>query len=214
MKWKILTALDVAFSSIAVIAALVLGNSLLGEHVPKLHDNATWLSKLIMNGLIAPDALADWALGSLPGIVTLLVFALCVASESLLIAFSPLVERLAAFTAATTFSVDFSSAYQEITRSRVLVASLRRHMVRRVMFRLFGKSLLAFVIGVSAGAIAWGVAILINANTGGFIQTLAVIAAIAVLLLINAVLGEVLEEGVADDESVAILRERFTQAEM
>ena len=45
MMWKILIGLDIAFSSLAIIAAGVLGNSLIANHVPRLHDNSTWLSR-------------------------------------------------------------------------------------------------------------------------------------------------------------------------
>jgi hypothetical protein len=213
MKWKILTAFDVVFSTIAVIAALVLGNAIVARHVPALHDNATWLSKLIVNGLRTPDNLAKWALGALPIMIMFLVFVFCVVSESLLVMFSPLVERMAAFAASQRFSVDFSVAYQEITGDRAFANAIRRQMFQGVMARLLGGSSFAFVVGLFAGAIAWCVALLINANTGGLIQTIAVVAAIVVLLFINEILGDIVKEAIGDDKSIEIFRERFTHAE-
>jgi len=213
MKWKILIALDIAFSTIAVIAALVLGNSMLAPHVPKLHDNATWLSKLVVKGLITPDTLAKWALGSLPAMLTFLIFAFCVTSEWLLVVLSPLVVRLAAFIASDKLRVDYRFALQEIAGNHQLVTSLRRQLSRRVTLGLFGRSLVTFIIGASAGAIAWGVAALINANIRGLLQTIAIVIAIIVLLIVNELLGEILKEAINDDESIEMLRTRFTQAD-
>jgi hypothetical protein len=50
MKWKLLFLLDTACSTLAVISASVLGNRLIAGYIPNLHDNATWLSKLVMLG--------------------------------------------------------------------------------------------------------------------------------------------------------------------
>ena len=212
MRWKILAALDIAFSTIAVITALVLGNRIFARLVPTLHDNATWLSKLIIKGLTTPDTVAKLALGALPATAVLLVFLVCVAAELLLVVFSPLVERLVAFAASQKFGIEFSVAYQEIIESRRIVATLRRQLARRVMTRLFGKSLFAFILGVAAGLIAWGITALINVNTGGVVQTIAIVVVIIVLLILLEFLGDVFKEAIADDESVEMLRERFTHS--
>jgi len=213
MKWRILIVLDIAFSTISLVATLVLGNRMLARHVPTLHANATWLSKLVVKGLITPDNIAKWALGSIPVTVTVLVFVLCIAGESCLIMFSPLVERYAAVAASEKFSVDFAIARREIAAQRTVLRTIRREMLKGVMLRLVGNSCLAFVIGLAAGAIAWSVATLINLNTGGVLQALAVIVAIIILLILNDVLGEIVKEATRDDESLETLRERFTHAE-
>jgi hypothetical protein len=83
-------------------------------------------------------------------------------------------------------------------------------MSRRVMTRVVEKSLVALVIGLCAGAIAWGVAALINLNTGGVLQTITAVIAILVLLFINDFLGEIFKEAVQDDEATEALRDRVT----
>jgi hypothetical protein len=213
MKWRTLAALDVAFSTSAVLAALALGNGVIAGRVPTLQANATWFSKLLLGALTAPDTLADWALGALSVSGTLLVFALCVTSEAVLVAFSPFVARVAAFVAAQKFELDVESAYINIVRSSATINTLRRLMLRRVLISLFGKGAVAFVFGVCAGLSAWGAAALINRNTGGVLQTVIVIAVIVVLVLVKDLMGELLKEVVADDESVEVLRARFTQAQ-
>lgn len=210
MKWKILAGLDILFSTVGVLAALVLGNGIFGRHVPALKDNATWLSKLIVKGLLVPDNLVTWALGEFPALLIILVFAVCIGSEWLLVVFSPLVDRLAALAASQRFGVALSLAHQELTRNRNALVGLRRQMSRRVMTRVVEKSLVALVIGLCAGAIAWGVAALINLNTGGVLQTITAVIAILVLLFINDFLGEIFKEAVQDDEATEALRDRVT----
>ena len=130
MKWKMLTTLDTAFCSLAVISALVLGNGIVAEHVPRLRDNATWLSKLIITGLTAPDALADWALGSLPTVGVLLLLAVFLLAEVLLITLSPLVVGMVAFAATKKYDLDFRVAYKEMSANHKKVSWLKRHMLR------------------------------------------------------------------------------------
>ena len=211
MKWKMLTTLDIAFCSLAVISALVLGNGIVAEHVPQLHDNATWLSRLIMTGLTAPDTLADWALGSLPAMVVLLLLAAFFSAEALLITLSPLVVGLIALAATKKYDLDFRVAYREMSTNHRKVRWLKRHMLRRVMVNLLTKGLVAFGVGLAAGGIAWGVALLINANSGGIVQTLAVVAAVALLLFAKVIADAILEEVTKEDDGVDILRDTFTQ---
>jgi hypothetical protein len=199
MKWKILATLDIAFSTLAVISALVLGNGIVAEHVPTLHDNATWLSKLIMTGLTAPDALADWALGFLPVMLVLFLFTVFISAEVLLITLSPFVVGMIAFTATKKYDIDFLTAYRQISTNGRKVDGLKRHILRRVMVNLLTKSLVAFGAGLAAGGIAWGIALLINANSGGIIQTLAVIAVVGVLLFAKMIVDAILEEVTAED---------------
>lgn len=213
MKWRILAALDVAFSTSAVLAALALGNGVIAGRVPVLQANAAWFSKLLVGGLTAPDTLADAALGALPLPGALLLFALCVTSEAVLITFSPLVVRIAAVVAAQKFELSVESAYAHVVRSGATITALRRLMLRRVSVSLFVKAAVAFVFGVCAGLSAWGAAALINRNTGGVLQTVIVIAVIVVLVLVKDVMSEFLKELVADDESVEVLRAKFTQAQ-
>lgn len=179
MIWKILIGLDIAFSTLAVVAAGVLGNSLIADQVPRLHDNSTWLSRLVMTGLTAPDALADWALGALPARSILLSFVVLIAAESLLILLTPLADRALSAGAARW---------------------LRRRILGRVMRRLSALSLLAFVVGLAAGAVAWGVALLINASTGGVIQTFGIVIGVIVLLLIYEVLQEIVPTAAEDED--------------
>jgi hypothetical protein len=197
--WKILIGLDIAFSSLAIVAAGVLGNSLIANHIPRLHDNSTWLSRLVMTGLTAPDALADWALGALPTTSILLLFTVLFAAESLLTLLTPLVDRALAVEAAHKYQQDLRSTYHEVLRNREKVRSLKRRILRRVILRLSAISLLAFTVGLAAGAIAWGVALLINANTGGVIQTIAIVTSIIALLLMCDVLKEIVPTVVEDD---------------
>lgn len=202
MRWKILFGLDIALSSLAVITAGVLGNSLIASHVPELHDNATWLSRLVMTALTAPDALADGALEALPVDSILMLFVILVAAELLLVLFTPLVDRGLAVAAAQKSRRELRSIYQEVQRNREPVRSLRRHMLRRVTIRLSAMSLLAFTVGLLAGAIAWGAALLINANTGGVIQTVAIVVGIIILLFVYEVLGEVVKTAMEEDGDV------------
>lgn len=195
MMRKILIGLDIAFSSLAIVAAGVLGNNLIANHIPRLHDNSTWLSRLVMTGLTAPDALADWALGALPTISILLFFTVLVAAESLLVLLTPLVDRALAV----------GAAHKEVLRNRGQVRSLKRPILRRVILRLSTISLLAFAVGLAAGAIAWGVALLINANTGGVIQTFAIVTSIVALLLLYDVLKEIVPT-VAEDDNDGLAR--------
>ncbi len=199
MKWKILFGLDIAFSSLAVVSAGVLGNSLIANRIPRLHDNATWLSRLVMTGLTAPNALADWALGVLPTVSIFVFLMVLIAAESLLVLLTPLMDRALAVLAARKYKRDLWSTYQEVHMRREL-RSLKRRMARRVTLRLSAKSLLAFTVGLLAGAIAWGVALLINANTGGVIQTIAIVVGIVVLLFVYGVLGEIVPTVLEEDE--------------
>jgi hypothetical protein len=154
MKWKVLAWLDIAFSSLAIITAGIFGNSLIAARVPALHNNATWLSRLVMKGLISPNSLADWLVGTLPAVTLPLLFAALVAAEMIML---------------------------------MLITRLKARMISR----LFVRSAIACIVGALAGTLAWAVALLINAHSGGVIQTLAIVIGIVVLLFVSDLLGEI-----------------------
>lgn len=211
MKWKVLTALDIAFSSLAIISALVFGNGLVAEHVPRLHENATWLSKLILTGFTSPNALADWALGSLPALVVLLALAVFFLAEMLLVTLSPLLVGVVAFAATKKYAIDFQVAYKEVRTNRTMVSYLRRQTLRRVMANLSTRSLIAFGAGLVMGGMAWAIALLINTNSGGVVQTLVAVVAIGVLLFAKVIVDAILEEVTAEADGLDTFRDTFIQ---
>jgi hypothetical protein len=76
-----------------------------------------------------------------------------------------------------------------------------------VTLRLGAFSILAFVVGLLASVIAWVIALLINANSGGLIQTAAVVVGIIVLLIVLGFLGEMVPAAADDDDEVDRFRE-------
>jgi hypothetical protein len=207
MKWKLLFLLDMAFSTLTIISAAVLGNRLIAGYIPSLHDNATWLSKLVMRGLTSPDALADWALGALPRIATLFLFGAFFLAELLLIIGTPLVNRLIAAAIAREYAQDVSATYQFMSKNRSVIRPLRRRLLGRVTLRVTALSVLAFVVGLFAALIAWGVAALINANTGGIVQTTAIVFAVILLLFVSGFLSEIVPAAIGDDNEVDGIRD-------
>lgn len=207
MKWKVLFLLDMAFSTLTIISASVLGNRLIAGYIPILHDNATWLSKLVMRGLTAPDALAHWALGTLPRIATLFLFGSFFFAELLLIIGTPLVNRILAAAIAREYQQDVGTTYQLMRKNRSLVRPLRHRLLGRVTLRIAALSVLAFVVGLLAALIAWGVAALINAGTGGIVQTAAIVFAVILLLFVSGFLSEIVPAAVGDENEFDGLRD-------
>lgn len=207
LKWKLLAGLDKAFSSLAVLAAVALGNSLLAMRVPELHRNATWLSKLVMGALTAPDAIADWALAFAPGETLLFLVLAFLAGESSLILFSPLVLAMLALLASQEFKLGFPEAYARMSHQRGRLWPFKRHLLKRVLRRLLPLCLLGFGMGLVSAAIAWGVATLINLNSTGLLQTIAVTVGVAVLLMAAAAGSEVLPAAVEDEKGDELLEQ-------
>jgi hypothetical protein len=170
-----LIGLDLAFSSLAIVTAGVLGNGVTAEHVPVLKNNATWLSRLVLKGLTGPKSLADWLVGKVSALNLLYLLAALLAAELVLMLVMPL------------FWPD---------------RSINARMMTRVMSRLLALSTLACIVGTLAGTIAWGVALLINANNGGVIQTLAIVAGIVALLIIGDLLAEIVPAAAEVDAEV------------
>lgn len=212
MKWKMLAALDIAFSSLALISALMLGNGLLDELGPGLNENPTWLSELIMIVLIAPDLLAGNVVGWVPAMVMLPLWAVFFSAEVLLMTVSPLLVGMTAGAAAKKYDVDFRVAYREISANRSKVRWLKRRMRRRVMVNLLIKSYVAFGVGLAAGGIAWGIVLLVNADDGGIVlQTLAAIAVVVSLPFAKVAIDAILKKATIEDDGVDMVRDTFTQ---
>jgi hypothetical protein len=207
MKWKLLIILDTAFSTLTVISASVLGNRLIAGYIPNLHDNATWLSKLVLRGLTLPDALAHWALGTLPRIATLFLFGAFFLAELLLIIGTPLVNRFIAAAIARKYQQDVDATYQLMRKNRSIIRPLRHRLLGRVTLRVAALSVLAFLVGLFAALIAWGVAALINANTGGIVQTAAIVFAVILLLFVSGFLSEIVPAAMDDENEFDGIRD-------
>jgi hypothetical protein len=206
MKWKILLLLDILLSTLTVISAGVLGNSLVAGHIPALHSNATWLSKSVIRYLTLPDSLADWALGSLPQIATLYLFGAFFLAELLLLISTPLLQRMITMAIARAHQQEVRTTYDFMRKNKTAFRPLRRRLLGHVTLRLAALSGLAFIIGLLAALIAWRVAALINANTGGIIQTAAVIFGVILLVFVWVILKEIVSAVVGDYDALDMLQ--------